>query len=393
MRMPGMSSAWAAVSRDTAMRRISHPAQRVLVQSVAGILRPARGFSGIIHPQAGTFLPARGLATMQPSARLFDRARSLLPAHQAGIFRPPEGIIGPEVGRIFQPVRGLSSALSYDPQLPQPIIVQTRRRGRCVSKYLTYDDVVVYPEYGTFGLKNSVANDTDGATVIAGMNPSEFKGYIALKNLFVDVMIRMHRPDVLDRLTPDVSNWIESLKVAAHDTKYEVLALRHAALLGRHGRAWLSIRVATIVRCELVNLDKHSNFINDLYVELEAVGRDIQKMHPFFNEWYTHALRYGDRVWQPPILEPEDMLQMLEEKATADNGYQVVSINRNGLLHPNSARLTKISPVWRNYTYDDVIDLLHLKTANYLPIVQNHFMYWERWDLLGMDSYLEKVPC
>lgn len=63
------------------------------------------------------------------------------------------------------------------------------RREYCRIPYLVYDDVVAFLVYGTLGLKCPMADHTWNGS-------SDLKAYIALKNIFIDVMIHLYGLDV-----------------------------------------------------------------------------------------------------------------------------------------------------------------------------------------------------
>jgi len=68
---------------------------------------------------------------------------------------------------------------------------------------------------------------------------------------------------------------------------------------------------------------------------------------------------------EQPELTAEDQEQIDNNRA----GFWLVTINRHGIIHPYSQKLSALVP-GVNYTPLDVVGLLHYKSALYLPIAQ-----------------------
>ena len=95
-------------------------------------------------------------------------------------------------------------------------------REYCQIPYLVYDDVVAFPVYGTLGLKCPMADHI-------WYGSSDFKGYIALNNLFIDVMTHLYRSDVMNMLYDDIDLWTTSLEIAAlsKKMKFSLCSMQH----------------------------------------------------------------------------------------------------------------------------------------------------------------------
>jgi hypothetical protein len=89
--------------------------------------------------------------------------------------------------------------------------------------------------------------------------------------------------NVMSDLSLDVSYLLNVLDVGA---LHEILACYYAALLTSEGRAWLSIKLASIYKDDIIESFGSSAIpkIQAIYESLCYLGIGIDAMHPFFEE-------------------------------------------------------------------------------------------------------------
>jgi hypothetical protein len=218
---------------------------------------------------------------------------------------------------------------------------------------------------------------------ISGKDKLEFIGFKQVKKLFESLMKQVYGDNIISDLYLDVSYLLNVLDVGA---LHEILACYHAALLTSKGRAWLSIKLASIYKDDIIESFGSSAIpkIQTIYESLGYLG--IDAMHPFFEELREYnkdvKSKMSHRQQQQEVadltFEDQEHIDVMAA------GCWLVTINRNGAMHPFSKKLAALTG---KYTRSDIIKLLHYKLSLYLHVVQalcRSKGYW-KWLDINMD--------
>lgn len=158
------------------------------------------------------------------------------------------------------------------------------------------------------------------------------------------------------------------------------------ALLTPEGRAWLSVKLFSCLREEIIESggDPAAQKVQDFYHDLGCLGTGIDAMHPFFGQLrkYSHDLKEKMSSRKKRDVAELDIMDQDEIDLTAADSW-LVAVNRNGVMHPFNKKLSALAQGGQ-YTRSDVIQLLHYKLALYLPVAQalcRSYMFLEYLDM------------
>lgn len=268
------------------------------------------------------------------------------------------------------------------------LVSLNRRRGYCIARALVEKNLRVSSLYGTFRLKDPIADE------ISGNDKSCFMGFKQVRKLFITLMKKVYGPNIISDLSLDVSHLLDVLEVGA---LHEILACYHGALLTPEGRAWLSIKLASIFRNDIIEHFGRTEVpkVQGIYMTLGYLGTGIDAMHPFFGELREYSEDMKKKLSSGK--QQQDAAELYIEDQDAINltnaGYSLVMINQNGVMHPSSKTLSAIAQ-GAKYTRSDVIQLLHYKMAMYLPVAQALCRSNRYWKWLDMGNcYPEETIC
>jgi hypothetical protein len=123
------------------------------------------------------------------------------------------------------------------------LVSRNRLRGYCIAPALLEGNLEVSTLHGTFRIKEPLHDK------ISGKDKSEFMGFKQVKKLFESLMKQVYGDNIISDLSLDVSHLLNVLDVGA---LHKILACYHAALLTSEGRAWLSIKLTSIFKDDII---------------------------------------------------------------------------------------------------------------------------------------------
>jgi hypothetical protein len=129
-------------------------------------------------------------------------------------------------------------------------------------------------------------------------------------------------------------------------------------------------------------------------MNLGYLGIGIDAMRPFFEKLREYNKDVKSKMSHGRQQEEEVAELTFEDQEHIDlmaAGCRLVTINRNGAMHPFSKKLATLTG---KYTRSDIIKLLHYKLPMYLHVVQalcRSEGYWKWLDIDMGCCYLEET--